>query len=115
VRLRTGLNGLAYLLKSLAPLFAMTDPGDLGMVVEAQSAHTGLPTVTLYDNVPGGIGLSERLYQVRTEWLAAARERVTACDCEVGCPACVGPVLVESSPEGWTTKELTRLLLSAIG
>ncbi len=114
VRLRTGFNGLAYLLKSLAPLFAMTDPGDLGMTVETHSRHTALPTITLYDNVPGGIGLVERLYEVHHDLFAAAWERTRKCACQFGCPACVGPVLVETSPEGLTTKSLTLVLLEHI-
>ncbi len=110
VRLRTGFSGLAYAIGQLAPLFAVTAAGDIGQVVEAQGVATGLPTITLYDNVPGGIGLAERLYEVHEELLAAALERVERCECEHGCPACVGPVLVEEEG-GWDTKRLTRALL----
>ncbi len=111
VRLRTGFNGMAYAVRALAPLFLMTDPGDLGMVVETQSPHTGLPTLTLYDNVPGGIGLAERLYEVHWPLIRAARARVQQCPCRFGCPACVGPVLVDTAPDGSTTKALTLALL----
>ncbi len=109
-RLRTGFSGLSYAIGHLAPLFVMAAPGDIGQVVEQQSPHTGLPTITLYDNVPGGIGLAERLYELHEDLLRAALERVQSCDCEYGCPACVGPVLVEEEG-GQSTKTLTRLLL----
>jgi len=109
-RLRSGFSGAAHVLAGLAPLFLMAAPGDIGQVVEAPSAHTGLPTITLYDNVPGGIGLAERLYEVHKDLLAAALERVLSCDCEHGCPACVGPVLVEEEGET-STKGLTQALL----
>ena len=51
------------------------------------------PTIYLYDNYPGGIGLSAPLYERRDELLAQARAVVVGCDCDAGCPACVGPIL----------------------
>lgn len=112
-RLRSGFSGAAHVLAALAPLFVMAAPGDIGQVVEAQSPHTGLPTITLYDTVPGGIGLAERLYEVHEALLAAALGRVRSCDCEHGCPACVGPVLVEEEGEV-DTKRLTAALLEVV-
>jgi DEAD/DEAH box helicase domain-containing protein len=41
--------------------------------------------------VPGGVGLSTRLYERTDELLAGAEALVAGCDCEEGCPACVGP------------------------
>jgi DEAD/DEAH box helicase domain-containing protein len=52
-----------------------------------------VPTVYLYDNFPGGVGLSEPLWQRQAELVQRARELVERCDCAAGCPACVGPVL----------------------
>jgi DEAD/DEAH box helicase domain-containing protein len=58
---------------------------------QVRSPFTGLPTVFLYDAVPGGVGFAERLYDIHPTLVAAARELVAACPCEAGCPACVGP------------------------
>ncbi|HPH95927.1 MAG TPA: DEAD/DEAH box helicase [Anaerolineaceae bacterium] len=92
VRIRSGLSGLAYLLGSLAPLFLMCDPEDIGVVSDPQSEITaGQPMVAIYDRVPGGIGLSERLYELHPEWTAQALKAVQDCPCLDGCPACVGP------------------------
>ncbi len=116
-RLRTGFSGVAYALGELAPLFVMAAAGDIGQVVEAQSPYTGLPTITLYDNVPGGIGLAERLYEVHEDLLRAAWERIRGCACEHGCPGCVGPVLVtEASADDADvdTKTLALALLQAV-
>jgi DEAD/DEAH box helicase domain-containing protein len=90
-RVRGALAGLAYALRQLAPLHLMCDPRDLGCAVEARSAHTGLPTITIYDNVPGGTGLSVQLYELFDELLNAARDLVVGCACYSGCPSCVGP------------------------
>ena len=66
-----------------------------GMSIESAFVETRqfVPTVYLYDNFPGGVGLSEPLWQRQAELVARARELVERCDCTGGCPACVGPVL----------------------
>jgi len=107
---RGALSGLAYLLRNLAPLHLMCDPGDLGSAVQARAPETGLPTVTLYDRTPGGAGLSARLYELHDELLEAALDVVRRCPCADGCPGCVGPA-GEAEPG---TKALTRQLLKAI-
>jgi DEAD/DEAH box helicase domain-containing protein len=91
-RVRGALGGLAHALGQLAPLYLMCDVRDLGCAVDARSAHTGLPTITLYDRVSGGIGLSVQLFGLFDELLRASRDLIAACGCQSGCPACVGPV-----------------------
>ena len=54
----------------------------------------------LYDNFPGGIGLSEPLFKRRTELVRAALDLVDACECAAGCPACVGPALQVDEEHG---------------
>jgi DEAD/DEAH box helicase domain-containing protein len=92
VRTRTGLQGVAALLGGLAPLFLMCDARDLGRVTEVQSPGSGLPSITIYEHVAGGIGYARQLYSQMPELLHAARELAEGCPCENGCPACVGPV-----------------------
>jgi DEAD/DEAH box helicase domain-containing protein len=107
---RTALSGLAYALRNIAPLFLMCDPRDLGSLAEVRSKSTGGPTITIFDRVPEGLGLSERLYELHGEMLSGALDMVRTCRCEDGCPACVGPV----GPGGREVKELTGRLLEAL-
>ncbi|MBL8470418.1 MAG: DEAD/DEAH box helicase [Rhodocyclaceae bacterium] len=51
------------------------------------------PTLFLYDNYPGGIGLAAPLFDARRQIVTRAAEIVQHCGCTQGCPACVGPVL----------------------
>ena len=69
----------------------MTDPHDLGMVAQVRSPHAERPVIYLWEAVPGGVGLSPRLFERTDELVAGALDLVSGCDCEVGCPACVGP------------------------
>jgi len=96
--LQGALLGVAHALQNIAPLYLMTDPRDLGSTVEVRSPHTGEPTVTLFEHVPGGVGQADRLFALRGELLDAAARLVETCACEQGCPSCVGPVL-ELGPE----------------
>jgi DEAD/DEAH box helicase domain-containing protein len=92
VRMRSGLAGLAYVLGNLAPLFLMCDAGDLGTHIEpVENKSFGQPSVVLYDQVPAGIGFSEKLFEMHNELVARAYELVSECQCTDGCPSCVGP------------------------
>ena len=91
---RGTLAGVAYLLRHIAPLHLMSGPTDIGVVSEIRSpsGEGRLPTVTIYDNAPGGLGFSEALYSLHDTLLEAARDMINACGCPRGCPSCVGPV-----------------------
>jgi DEAD/DEAH box helicase domain-containing protein len=91
LRMKSGLAGLATVLGLLAPLFLMCDSGDLGVCADPASTVFGHPSVVLYDQVPAGIGFSEKLFEIHSELLARALELVEECECEDGCPSCVGP------------------------
>jgi DEAD/DEAH box helicase domain-containing protein len=77
----------------------MCDPHDLGVVAELKSPHTGAPTIYLFDRYPGGVGLSERLYELHDRLLSAGAETIAGCGCLEGCPSCVGP-RAEVGPAG---------------
>jgi DEAD/DEAH box helicase domain-containing protein len=91
VRMRSGLAGLGSLLGQLAPLFLMCDPGDLGIHTDPTQATLGQPGLVIYDDVPGGIGFSQRLFELHDELMQRALELVQECECKDGCPSCVGP------------------------
>ncbi len=84
------LEGLSNLLAALAPLYVMCDPHDLGVTSDLDFRATRSPTVVIYDTVPGGIGLSEALYQLHDDLLHMCLRWISECPCEEGCPACVG-------------------------
>jgi DEAD/DEAH box helicase domain-containing protein len=91
VRMRSGLSGLGTVLGQLAPLFLMCDPGDLGIHVDSAGTVNGQPSVVIYDDVPAGIGFSQKLFELHSDLMQRALELVQECECEDGCPSCVGP------------------------
>lgn len=62
------------------------------------------PAVFLYDNYPGGVGISPGLFDRRLEVVTGARRLVEACGCSWGCPACVGPILASDETRGYSPK-----------
>lgn len=92
-QVQSALLALSYALHNTAPLFLMCDPRDLGRTCQIRAPHTGQPTVFLYDAVPGGVGLAERMYAFHGTLWEAAAELIAGCPCAAGCPGCVGPVL----------------------
>jgi DEAD/DEAH box helicase domain-containing protein len=87
------LIGLARVARTTAALLLMCDPRDLGVLAQVQAPFTGQPTLYLYDAVPGGVGLTERLYTLTDDLIRACRGAVESCPCADGCPACVGPAI----------------------
>ncbi|MDQ0111375.1 DEAD/DEAH box helicase [Paenibacillus harenae] len=86
------LLGIANVLVHIAPLYLMCDPFDIRVVPQVKAVHTQRPTIYFYDRYPGGIGLSERLFDVHDMLIEQAKSVILSCTCQSGCPACVGPI-----------------------
>jgi len=91
--LDVALLGVGRAIQAVAAVLLMVDPRDLGLVSQVRSPHNGSPTVYLYESVPGGVGLSERLHDRHGELVAGATDLIAGCGCDSGCPACTGPRL----------------------
>jgi len=80
----------------VAQLLLMCDRHDIGISVDvpdtARSPAAADQRIFIYDNYPGGIGFSVPLFQMHDELLAKTQRLIADCECESGCPGCVGPV-----------------------
>jgi len=103
-----GLRGIGVALRAIAALALMCEPRDFGTTLGDASA-TGAdgpqaprrgwagpqagydPTLFVYEHVPGGTGLAERMWEQRDVLLARTQRMVQSCPCSTGCPSCVGP------------------------
>jgi DEAD/DEAH box helicase domain-containing protein len=72
------------------------------------------PTVFLYDNYPGGIGLAAQLFDLRAAIVEHARTMIGRCECSHGCPACVGPILATDATRG-SPKRAALAILDLFG
>ncbi len=90
-RLGGALHGLASMLGKIAPLWVMCDHRDLRSISQVKAPFTERPTVYIYENIPGGVGLSEKLFAEHERLFQACMSHVLGCPCEGGCPTCIGP------------------------
>ena len=88
--MKTAMVALAYLMRHIAPMYLMCAPTDISVVYHVKDPFSDRPTVYLYDHIPGGVGLSDRMYEMNMELFIEARRMLAACPCENGCPSCVG-------------------------
>jgi len=84
--------GVANLLRIAAPLYLMCSPRDVAVVYQVKGAFTDHPTLFLYDNCPGGVGLAQKAYHSQKLILEHCLHIVSDCPCENGCPSCAGPL-----------------------
>lgn len=89
-RMEQGLIGAAHALRFIAPIFVMSDPQDIHVVPQVKAVHNEKPTIFFYDRYPGGIGLSEKIYDGMETVIKEARAMIQRCQCESGCPSCTG-------------------------
>ena len=133
-----GILGLGYALHSMAALHLMCDPHDLHRCVGDRGAKWFLrlsrdskgfytsfdspeeipqdrmdlfePTLFIYDNYPGGMGFSHQLFDDSKVLLEKTLRLISRCECQSGCPSCVGPV----KEVGEKSKEVALALLREI-
>lgn len=130
-----GLYGLAYLLHHVSPLFMMCDLRDIGVSIGDNSTGKSVPprdirlkispdedlqdfsdvafepNIFIFDNFPGGIGLSPSLFDLEHEILGHSQKTIQACPCKEGCPSCVGPAKESGRQSKQVALEILRSLL----
>lgn len=132
-----GLYGLAYLLHHVAPLFMMCDLHDVGVSIGDNSTGKSVPprdirlkispdedlqdfsdvafepNIFIYDNFPGGIGLSPSLFDLEKTLLSHSQKTIQACPCKEGCPSCVGPTKESGRQSKPVALEILSILLAS--
>jgi len=136
-----GFLGAAYALHHVAALRTMCEPGDLGRAVgdgdaewfatvgpagrgrikhldggevDPEGPGRFVPALFLYDNYPGGVGLSAPLYDQGREVLEQAVALIGSCGCARGCPACIGPILPVDDQRGFSPREAASRVISLL-
>jgi DEAD/DEAH box helicase domain-containing protein len=84
-----GLHGIEHAMIGIMPFHVMCDRWDIGGVSAPNHPDTKNPTVFIYDGFEGGIGLTEKAFELIIEILKMSYELVKDCKCEDGCPACI--------------------------
>lgn len=83
-------DGLANLIRNVAPLFLMCDSGDIRVIFRPCAPGVNRGAIFVADNIPGGVGLAEGVFELKGKLLEACVDALESCGCEEGCPACIG-------------------------
>ncbi len=89
LNLAGGLHAAEHASIALLPLFALCDRNDIGGLSTPAHPDTGNPQVFIYDAYPGGIGISEKGYELIEELWSATLKAIAECPCTAGCPSCI--------------------------
>ena len=136
-----GFLGASYAMHHVAAMRMLSEPQDIGRAVgdgnaqwfatvgangrgqmrnEAGEAMSPFelqqftPTLFLYDNYPGGIGISAPLFEVRRTVVEDAHRLISLCECDHGCPSCIGPILASDEVRGHSPKGAALTVLALL-
>lgn len=123
------LRALLNAMHTVAAAGLMIDPRDLGRTLGDKDDPDGPassgggggpgfdPTLFLYDQIPGGVGLAPRLFDERDALLWRTRRLLEHCGCQSGCPACIGPTVGVAPGAGLAARPraLVRAILDRLG
>ncbi|MGI6174072.1 MAG: DEAD/DEAH box helicase [Christensenellales bacterium] len=87
---QSAMLGLANILRDIVPAYLMCARGDIHILYRVKDDFTGRSTLYLHDAIPGGLGLSEKVYEMDMELFRQALSMAKGCKCKAGCPSCVG-------------------------
>jgi len=66
----------------------MCDKNDIGGTIDVKTPAS--PGIFIFDKYPGGLGFSEKGFELIEEVLKLSCDLLDKCTCENGCPSCVG-------------------------
>jgi len=84
-----GLHAVEHAAIGILPLYALCDRNDIGGLSTPLHPDTGSATIFIYDAHAGGVGISEKGYEIIIQLWEATLRAVEECPCDSGCPACI--------------------------
>ena len=121
--LNNHFEGLQNAIKNAVMMVTMTERDDIntgmsnnatvqGYVDSGSGESEGHEVVSLfiYDKYEGGLGYSEKIYELIPEVIDHAIQMVKGCSCEDGCPACLGDYTLSKKMVLWGLRSLKERL-----
>jgi DEAD/DEAH box helicase domain-containing protein len=107
------LQGVENVILSVCPFHVMCDSYDLGGVTKNMHEDTLNSTIFIYDGFEGGVGLTQKAFDLFEEIIKMSYDLVKDCDCESGCPACIYSSQ-QQTDDKYLNKEGTLLILKRL-
>lgn len=106
-------DGLCFVLKNAALMVTMAEKDDIGVITSLNAlelSESSMSDVSIYfhDCYVGGLGYSEKIYDLLPDVLDKAKHILTGCKCEDGCAACVGDYHLNKRMILWGIENMTE-------
>lgn len=103
--------GMANAIKNAAMMVTMAERDDIDVIISNNAMipdgrDDEVVSLYIYDKYVGGLGYSEKIYELIPKILENAIKMVKGCPCEDGCPACVGDYTLDKGMVLWGLKSL---------
>ena len=103
--------GMCYAIKNSAMMITMTEQEDIGAVMSNNAIQFSQMAedevyMFIYDKYIGGLGYSEKAYDLMEHIIDNAIAMVGKCSCERGCVACIGDYKLDKKMVLWGIKSL---------
>jgi DEAD/DEAH box helicase domain-containing protein len=103
--------GLCYAIKNAAMMATMTEQEDIGVsmsnnAIEIRGDFADNVYMFIYDKYIGGLGYSEKVFDLTEKIIDNAIKMVGGCKCDSGCAACIGDYKLNKSMVLWGLKNL---------
>lgn len=103
--------GLSYAIKNAAMMATMTEREDIGVTMSNNSIEISENFVDavymfIYDKYIGGLGYSEKIFDLISKIIDNAIKMVGGCKCEKGCATCIGDYKLDKGMVLWGLQNL---------
>jgi DEAD/DEAH box helicase domain-containing protein len=89
LHLMGGIHAIEHAAIGIFPLFALCDRNDIGGISYTYHPQVEKTAIFIYDGYQGGVGLSQRGYEVVLDLLEKTLDLIRNCGCDEGCPSCI--------------------------
>lgn len=105
--------GIANVVKNAAMMVTMAARDDIDVVISGNALipderEEAVVSLFIYDKYVGGLGYSEKIYDLIPKILENAVRMVKGCPCKDGCPACVGDYTLDKKMVLWGLENLLK-------
>ena len=109
--LNNHFEGMCSALKNAAMMVTMTERDDIDVTISNNALipdenEEQVVSLYIYDKYEGGLGYSEKIYDLVPQIVDNAIRMVKGCVCESGCPACVGDYNLDKKMVLWGLENL---------
>ncbi len=103
--------GVCFAIKNAAMMGTMTEQEDIGVVmsnnaIEISENYNDEVYMFIYDKYVGGLGYSEKIFDLIAQIIEDAIKMVGGCKCESGCAACIGDYRLDKAMVLWGLNNL---------